>query len=96
MKLTLILLLVIIALLVIIIAVTKIALKTKVANSQLKSELKKQKENTVYLAQHAEELAQIQTDSQQTENQINGAKSDEEVLNIINSIVDANNSRLRK
>lgn len=94
MQLTLILILVIIALLVIIIALAKVCRKAQVDKARTEKDLQKQKENTIYLAKHAEELAQIQKDEKQTEAKISEAKSDEEVLNIINTIIDANNSKL--
>lgn len=92
----LILILIIIVLLLVIIVTAKICRKLQEDKSKLEIELSRQKSNAVYLVKHAEELAQIQKDEKVIENKIDGAKSDEEILNIINTIIDANNSRLCK
>ncbi len=96
MSVTLVLLLTIIALLLIIIAVATVCRKLKEENAQYKAELEKEKNNLLYLYEHAQEIAEIQRKEKEVEAQINGAKTDEEIIDIINSIVDSNNARVRK
>ena len=64
--------------------------------SQLKNELNKQKEVTVELYKHAAEIAKIEKQKDKTNQKINEAKTDEEIIDIINSVIDANNDRVRK
>lgn len=64
--------------------------------SALKSELNKQKEVTVELYKHAAEIAKIEKQKDKTNQKINEAKTDEEIIDIINSVIDANNDRVRK
>lgn len=63
---------------------------------RLNAELTKQKENTEKLARHVEKLIAIHNSEKKTEQLISEAKSDEEILSVINSIVAGNNSRVRK
>ena len=58
----------------------------------LEKELDKAQKNVVYLVNHAEELQQIKINEQELENQLGEAQDDEEVYNIVNGIIDANNS----
>ena len=92
--------LVALAFLVIAIAVTYTCLKTlKKKNreiSSLKNELNKQKAVTVELYKHAAEIANIEKQKDETTSKINEAKTDEEIINIINSVIDANNNRVCK
>jgi len=88
--------LVIIVLICIIIIVSKCCRKLQTEKTELDAELSKQKSNSVYLYKHAEELAQIKKDEKKIDKKIDGAKSDEEIYNIINSIVSANNDRVHK
>lgn len=96
MNVTLVLLLTIIALLIIIIAIARVCRKLQKENLQYKDKFKKAKENMVYLLNHAEEIAEIQRKEKEVEAKINGAKTDEEILDIINTIVDTNNDRVRQ
>ena len=50
--------------------------------------------NVAYLVKHAQELSQIQAEETATLNEIAGAKTDDEIYEIVNSIVDANNNKL--
>lgn len=63
---------------------------------QLKEELAKQKRNTAYLATHAKEMAKIEADSREIERNIKEAKNEEEIADIINTIIDSNNERVAK
>lgn len=62
----------------------------------LEKELDKAQKNVVYLVNHAEELQQIKINEQELENQLGEAQDDEEVYNIVNGIIDANNSIVQK
>ena len=62
----------------------------------LEKELDKAQKNVVYLVNHAEELQDIKLNEQELENQLGEAQDDEEVYNIVNGIIDANNSLVQK
>jgi septal ring factor EnvC (AmiA/AmiB activator) len=62
----------------------------------LEGEVQKQKENMAYLVKHAEEIAEIEKDQDKVQEEIQNAKSDEEVADIINAIININNSKLRQ
>lgn len=63
---------------------------------RLEAELAKQKQNMAYLVQHAEEIAEIKSDQSKVQEEIHNAKTDEEVADIINAIININNAKLRK
>lgn len=88
------------ALLLITVFVAYVAIKTvKDKNEELKhlkGEVQKQKENMAYLVQHAQEIATIEADEDKVQEEIRNAKSDEEVADIINAIININNSKLRE
>ena len=88
------------ALLLITIFVAYVAIKTiKDKNEEvkhLKGELQKQKENMAYLVQHAQEIAKIEANEDKVQEEIRNAKSDEEVADIINAIINVNNAKLRE
>jgi len=65
-------------------------------NKKLQEELEAQQKNLINLYKHAEEIAAIEKDKSKTDQKIEEAKSDEEVLDIINTIVSINNNRVRK
>lgn len=50
--------------------------------------------NIAYLVKHAEEIQKIQKDADEISNKINGAKTDEEISDIIGAIISANNDRV--
>jgi Tfp pilus assembly protein PilN len=87
------------ALLVITISVIDVAIKQHKKDQEetklLIDELKKQKENMAYLVHHAEEIAQIEQSQDKVQEEIQNAKSDEEVADIINAIININNARVR-
>ena len=62
----------------------------------LEKELDKAQKNVVYLVNHAEELQEIKINEQKLEEQLGEAQDDEEVYNIVNGIIDANNSIVQK
>jgi uncharacterized protein YoxC len=72
------------------------ALKAKTEEiKHLEGEVQNQKENMAYLVKHAKELAQIEEDQDKVQEEIRNAKSDEEVADIINAIININNTRVR-
>ena len=62
----------------------------------LEKELSKAQQNVVYLVNHVEELQEIKINEQKLEEQLGEAQDDEEVYNIVNGIIDANNSIVQK
>ena len=63
--------------------------------SELERELKLKEMNISYLFKHAEELATIVDYNSELKGKIAGAKTDEEVNNIISAIISANNDRVQ-
>ena len=61
---------------------------------ELSESIEAQQRNILYLYRHAEEVAEIEKDKNAVEGKIKEAKSDEEVLNIINTIISVNNDKL--
>lgn len=96
MKMICILVLAIIALLVIIGAIAKMCHDQQKEIKALGDEIKKQQANMAYLVTHAEEFAIIEHDQNTTDQKLTGGKSDEEICDIINSIISINNERVRK
>ena len=94
-KVFIILAFVIVALLGTVVFVSKICRKLQEDNNRLAGELGKQKANALYLIKHAEDLKKIETNGKTVEQAIAGAKDESEVMEIINSIVSANNKRVR-
>lgn len=88
------------ALLVMLIFAVYAAIKTFQKKTQeikhLEGEVQKQKENMAYLVKHAQELAEIEKDQDKIQEEIQNAKSDQEVADIINAIININNSKLRQ
>ena len=87
------------ALLVILVFVAYVAIKSLKAKTdeikRLNGELQKQKQNMAYLVKHAKEIAKIETEEHKVQEEIQNAKTDEEVADIINAIVNINNAKLR-
>ena len=88
------------ALLIILIGAVYATTKTLKAKTdkikRLEGELQKQKQNMAYLVKHGQEIAQIEKDQDKVQEEIRNAKSDEEVVDIINAVININNSKLRK
>ena len=51
-------------------------------------------QNIAYLMKHTEEITKIKKEAEKISEKINGAKSDEEISNIVGAIISANNDRL--
>lgn len=92
--------LVCVALFVMLVSAVFVGIKTLKAKSdevkRLDGELEKQKQNMAYLVKHAEEIAKIESDEDKMQEEIRNAKTDEEVVDIINAIINLNNARVRK
>lgn len=82
-------------LVVLLFAIAKICKGLQEENTKLKDENLKQKNTIVEMYRHAEEVAQIQQDKSEINQKINEAKTDEEITEIINSIINLNNGKLR-
>ena len=96
MSLTLIIIIVI-AVLVIFLGISLKVISNQIKeNKKLKADLELQQQNLIALYKHAEEIAKIEKDKNSTDQKIEEAKNDEEVLDIINTIISINNSRVRK
>ena len=68
------------------------ALKNQVEGYKIEN--KDLQTNLAYLVKHAEEIQKIQKEADEISNKIKGAKSDEEIVDIISAIISANNDRL--
>lgn len=68
--------------------------ETKEHLKMAEEELEKAHKNVVFLLNHAKELEQIRASEKEIEQKIEGAKTDEEIYSIVNSIIDANNDRM--
>ena len=96
MKTIIILIVVILVLLLIIFITAKTCRGLQEEKNRLEMELSKQKSNMAYLVKHAEEIAKIEKDQDKVQEEIRNAKSDEEVADIINAIININNAGVRQ
>ena len=94
MTITIILSLIILCLVLALFLTINVLKKQSDENKRLKEENEKQQKNIIYLYQHAQEIVAIEKDRKKTDRDIQGAETDEEILDIINSIVAINNSRV--
>ena len=76
-------------------AIIKTIHDKNVVIKSLEAEVAKQKQNMAYLVKHTEEIAKIEQSEDQLQEEIRNAKSDEEVADIINAIININNAKLR-
>lgn len=60
-----------------------------------KIELDKQVRNSAYLATHAAEMARIERSCKDLKRDVKNAKTDAEIADIINVVIDSNNKRLQ-
>ena len=51
-------------------------------------------QNIAYLMKHTEEIQKIKNEADKISEKINGAKSDEEISDIVSAIISANNDRV--
>lgn len=64
-------------------------------NNKLHVDIEMQQENLVQLFKHSVEIAEIEKNRKETDQDICGAKSNEEILDIINTVLRSNNDRVR-
>ena len=67
-------------------------LKQKVEAFQIENENLQQ--NIAYLMKHTEEIQKIKNEADKISEKINGAKTDEEISDIVSAIISANNDRV--
>lgn len=84
-----------IVLICIIVFVSRTCRKLQAEKTALEVELQAQKANLAFMVRHAEELAQIKKDQKTTDQKITEAKTDEEIIDIINAVIASNNDRVR-
>ena len=87
---------VIVVLILLLVIVSKILSSLKKENKRLEGELEQAKTNIAYLYRNAKEIAKIEKDEKKVSEEIKNAKSDEEIFDIVNTVIAANNSRVRK
>jgi len=87
---------VIIFLILVLVIVIKSLNSLKKENKRLEGELEQAKTNIAYLYRNAKEIAKIEKDEKKVAEEIKNAKSDEEIFDIVNTVIAANNSRVRK
>ena len=91
MTLTLTLFIAVAILVVILFACANQGIKTRKQIKKLEAEIEKYKESVL---KYLTELALIKKDGAEIEQRIEGAESDEEIIDILNDIISSNNSRM--
>lgn len=76
-------------------AVADKAIQDKKEIKRLKEQLIAEQEKIGYMMRHIEELARIKKDEKTINDKIEGAKTDEEVADIVTAIILANNARVQ-
>ena len=61
-----------------------------------KMETESLQKNIAYLMKNAEDVAKIKKEADKISDKINGAKTDEEISDIVSAIISANNDRVQK
>lgn len=93
---TLTIILVVLALIVILCAVIYVLIKKikklQKRNKELEASYNEAKRNIVFLVKHQEEIAEIKTEEGEKLEQIAEAKTDEEIFEIVNSVIAPNHS----
>ena len=74
----------------------KLYLSERTKRKKAEEDKKQLQKNISYLVHHAEELANIRLEKEKTDKKIEEAKTDEEVSDIVNAIINGNNDRVRK
>jgi predicted Holliday junction resolvase-like endonuclease len=95
MSLTVTLFLVIAILFLIIFGCANAGMNDKRKIKELETQLAEQKKNVNYLMNHLEEILKIKADEKTVSEKIEGAKTDEEIADIVSAIVSANNNRVQ-
>jgi pantothenate kinase-related protein Tda10 len=87
---------VIVVLIAIVFFMSKMFRSLQEEKNRLEVELSKQKSNVVYLYRNAQEIAKIAKSEKKMSEEIKDAKTDEEIFNVVNTILNLNNSRVCK
>jgi predicted Holliday junction resolvase-like endonuclease len=87
---------VIAVLILLLVIVSKTLSSLKKENKRLEGELEQAKTNIAYLYRNAKEIAKIEKDEKKFSEEIKNAKTDEEIFNVVNAVIAANNNRVRK
>lgn len=77
-------------------AMNRMLKEARQEKKEAEEQIQKQNTTIAELLRHAEEISLITQDKGKVENEIKKAKTDEELVDIANAIVSANNDRLRK
>lgn len=93
MNLILFLLLIIAVLLISVILTAKIAMDEKNKINELNEEIKDKQKSIAYLYRHARELAKLRAENDKKKEELENAKTDEEIAVIVASVI-ADNNRL--
>lgn len=64
--------------------------------AELEKDKEKLEKDLSFVLKHLEELQQIEKNNKEIKNALKGAKTDEEILGIINSVIDTNNELCNK
>ncbi len=91
-----ILIIIFIALLVILGIVSAICKKLQAENLALKTDLMKKENSLKVLVENIKQIQRITKDNEKVRKEIENAETEEEILQIVNTIVNANNGRVRK
>ena len=87
---------VIVILILLLVIISKTLSSLKKENKRLEGELEQSKTNIAYLYRNAQEIAKIEKDEKKVSEEIKNAKSDEEIFDVVNAVIAANNARVRK
>jgi len=87
---------VIVVLILVLVIIYKTLSSVRKENKRLEGELEQAKTNIAYLYRNAKEIAKIEKDEKKVSEEIKNAKSDEEIFDIVNTVIAANNARVRK
>lgn len=74
----------------------RILIAVKKKNTELKKQVKQQNENSKNMSEYVKNLSGINSRKDEISSKLRDAENDEDVKNIIDSIVSANNNRVRK
>ena len=74
----------------------RVLIAAKKKNTELKKKVEQQNENSKNMSEYVKNLSDINSRKDELSSKLKDAESDEDVKNIIDSIVSANNNRVRK
>lgn len=86
---------IIIALLIILFLILRCYFSEQKKNQELKEQIEQKNQCISYLYKNAKEIAEVNSDKTKIDQEINNAKTDEEIAAIISDIISINNNKLR-